>query len=274
MQSTEPNNFKVSRLLSFMTLVEFLVLLMAGGGLFFSPGFTTSIWPWELTPFNTRFLGAIYIASMTAVAAMLFVGRWSPARAVLRVILSFTLIVLAVSILTTARFNFPHWSVWVWFTLYVALPLNCAFHLWLYRSASDAHLTPLSPLWSRLLLGVGIVLVGYGAGLIIAPEIFSRFFPWTLDEFHSRLYSAAFVGGGIGLLTVAPKTTAWELIAAGAPLATLGIFSILGLVIVDAEVKRLVWTDAVVWVWLGAFAALAVLGIGMLVFGWQRKPRV
>jgi hypothetical protein len=274
MQSTEPNNFKISRLLSILTLIEFLVLFMACGGLFFSPDFTTSIWPWTLTPFNTRFLGAIYLASMTAVVAMLFVGRWSPARPVLRVILSFTLIVLTVSVIYNAQFNFPHWSVWVWFSLYIILPLNCAYHLWLYRSASDTHLTPMSVLWSRLLLGVGILLVGYGVGLIVIPEMFSRFFPWTLDDFHSRLYSAAFIGGGVGLLSVMRKTSAWELIAAGAPVAALGIFSVLGLFIVDAAVQRLVWSEAGVWLWVGAFSALAVLGLSMIVRGWQRKPRI
>src|SRR5262245_11370198 len=108
-------NPPISALLRWFTLVEVFVLLAAGGGLFFAPELANTIWPWMLTPFNTRFLGAIYLGSMVAVAFMWYIGRWSPTRAVLRVIFAFTLIVLVVSVLYSGQFDFQRPGAWLWF---------------------------------------------------------------------------------------------------------------------------------------------------------------
>jgi hypothetical protein len=59
--STNP---RVSTVLLFLSAFEVLVLLAAGGGLFFLPGFIKEVWPWTLTPFNTALLGGIYLSSM------------------------------------------------------------------------------------------------------------------------------------------------------------------------------------------------------------------
>ncbi|MFN8373133.1 MAG: hypothetical protein U0694_09700 [Anaerolineae bacterium] len=260
-------NPPIPRLLYFVTLIEVLVLFTAGGGLFFAPEFTNTLWPWALTPFNTRFLGAVYLASMSAVVLMVLKNRWSPTRPVLRVIFSFTLIVLIVSILYNASFDFQRWGTWLWYALYIVLPLNSAYHLWLLRHMPTTHLSPTPRMWSTITRVLGLILILYGVGLLLLPAVFSRFFPWLLDDFHSQLYSAVFVGGGVGLLTVSSSTDGWEFMAAGVPLCVLGVLAIAGLLLVDAAVQRMVWTEIGVWLWLGAFALMAVMGVSIMVTG-------
>jgi hypothetical protein len=271
MQNNAVENPVISRLLRILTFIECLVLLSAGGGLFFLPEFTGTLWAWTLTPFNAGFLGAVYIASLTAVALMWYIGRWSPSRAVLWVIFSFTLIVLLVSIGYFFRFNFQQWSTWVWYILYIILPLNSAYHLWLYRKMPNTHLAPPPSRWSMLMRVVGVAFIAYGLGLIILPNTFNQLFPWLLDDFHSRLYSAAFISMGIGLLITAQKTDGWELIAVSLPMAVLGGLAVIGMLVVDAALHRIVWTAFNVWLWIGVCTLTAIFAMAMMISGWRMR---
>jgi hypothetical protein len=183
-------NPPITPLLRMVTLVEMLVLAVAGAGLLFLPELTRAAWPWQLTPFNTGFLGAVYLGALASIALMGLVGRWAPARPVLPTICIFTAIVLAVSLVYLDRFDARKWSSWAWFGLYIALPVNAAYHLWLYRHQPPAQPAPVPAAWRALLLVVGGVLGLYGIGLLGAPEVFSAFWPWRLDAFHGQLYSA------------------------------------------------------------------------------------
>jgi len=76
--STETNP-KISALLRFLTLVEVVVLFLAGVGIFFLPKVVAPFWPWELLPFNARFLGAVYSAACLAVVVQTVYGLVSRA---------------------------------------------------------------------------------------------------------------------------------------------------------------------------------------------------
>ena len=60
-KQTETDNFALSALLRALTWVEVLVLILAGGGLFFLPKIAAEQWPWVIAPFNGRFVGAVYL---------------------------------------------------------------------------------------------------------------------------------------------------------------------------------------------------------------------
>ena len=140
--TSNEDNPPITPFLRSFTLVETLVLVFAGFGLFLFPKATLSIWPWQMAPFNTRFLGAIYLGAMVPVGLMFFLGRWSPTRPVLRAIFTFTFIVLIVSLLTSRQFDFKFLPTWGWFALYLSLPISAGYHLWLYRSMPTSHLNP------------------------------------------------------------------------------------------------------------------------------------
>ena len=269
----EAHNPKITPFLRAFTLVETLVLIGAGFGLFLFPEITRAQWPWELAPFNTRFLGAVYLGAMVPIGLMFLSGRWSPTRPVLRAIFTFTFIVLVVSLFSSSQFDFGSPSVWGWFVIYVSLPLSAAYHLWLYRSMPTTHLHRVPSNWSTILRVASALLVLYGLGLIILPSIFSSLFPWKLDIFHSQLYSATFITGGVMMNSVAMVATSAEFIVAGLSEATFSICAILGLVIVDASVKKIDWSAANTLSWLFLLAVLALLGLAMIVAGVRGTPR-
>lgn len=269
---TLDENPPITAFLRAFTLIETLVLIGAGFGLFLFPEITRAQWPWEIAPFNAGFLGAIYLGAMIPIGFMTYTARWSPTRPILRTIFTFTLIVLLVSLFTISQFDFTFWSVWAWFGLYISLPLSAGYHLWLYRFMPTKHLNPVPQIWSYILWGTSLLLAIYGFGLIILPTTFSSLFPWALDVFHSQLYSATFIAGSVMLFSVARFATPAEFIAAGLTEATFSIFSILGLFIVDASVKKIDWSASNTIIWLILLAILSVLGITMIVAGVRNVP--
>ena len=263
-------NPSISRLLRGFTFIEVLVLVSAGVLLFFLPDIARPEWPWALTPFNTRFLGGVYLSALTAVGLMFWVGRWNPTRPVLWMIFVFTGVILVVSLVYLDRFDLHKWGTWVWFAIYIGLPANAAVHLWLYRHLPPAQAFPVKGWVGGVILIFAVLYSLYGLGLLVLPNLFSSFWPWRLDVFHSQLYCAAFLTVGVGLWVVSRQAAARELVAVGLVQATQGFFAILGLFIVDSQVHKVAWSHTGTWMWIGMFAIFALVGVGMIVKACSR----
>ena len=267
------DNPSITPFLRYFTLIETMVLIGVGFGLFLFPELTRPEWPWQIAPFNARFLGAIYLGAMVPVAYMFLTARWSPTRPVLRAIFTFTFIVLVVSLFSISQFDLNKTAaIWGWFALYVSLPLSAGYHIWLYRSMPTTHLNPVPRNWSYILNGTSFLLVLYGLGLIVLPATFSSLFPWKLDVFHGQLYSATFITGAIMLITISKFATPAEFIATGLTEATFGILSILGLIIVDTEVKKIDWLATNTLGWLAMLTGFVLLGIALIRAGLRQIP--
>lgn len=259
-----PPNPPITLVLKGLTLVEVLVLLGAGGGLFFLTDFTRALWPWDIPPFNARFLGAVYLASMVSVGAMLIAGRWAPARMVLPMLLTFTFTVLVISLVRLEAFVPDRWGTWGWFLLYVVIPLNAAAHIVLYRQLPPADRSPVPMVWRVVLLAFVLVLGIYGVAELAAPEPATAFWPWRIDAFHGQMYSAVFLTAAVGALWLSRAAARAEYFTLGVTYAVLGFFAILGLITVDASAHRVDWTAAGTWLWLAVFAATLIAGLALM----------
>lgn len=253
-----------------ITAVECLVLLVAGGGLLFLPSVMGPEWPWELSPFNTLLLGAAYSSSLMATVTMVYNGRWAAARIVLPMIFFFTAIVLVVSLAYLDRFDAGSYSTWVWFALYIVIPVNALYHMWLYRKLKPYHPIPLPTPWRSVLL-IPIILLGlYGAGLLIAPETFSDFWPWPIDAFHGRVYSVLYLTPALGAILVWRNAASLELTALGLTLSVGGLVAVVGLPVVDNAAGKVPWSQTGTWLWVASFAILLSAGLGLL---WRSRSQ-
>lgn len=266
-------NPSVSLLLKSVTAFEVVVLFTSGGGLFFLPAVLSEIWPWTLTPFNAVVLGAGYLTAMTPAALLVLIGRWSPARVTVPMILIFTALILVISLLYLDRFVFANPFTWLWFILYVGIPLNAAYHLWRYRTWPPASPAQLSGRWRIYLLAQATLVGGYGLGLLAAPDRFSAFWPWPVDDFHARFYSAGFFTAALGAFLLTRAATWDEVVTVGLTQLFLGLLPILGLVMIDAGVHQVNWVSGATWLWIGGFAMLALTGMGLLQTA-RRLPRL
>ncbi len=262
--STNPS---ISLLLRGITWLEVLVLIVTGGGLFFLPDLAREQWPWVIAPFNGRFVGAVYLGSFVSAVLMAFHGRWSPGRIVLPMIFVFTIIVLGVSFFHLDQFDFQRWQPWIWFLLYIVLPINSAYHLWLYRERKPADASSTSDGWRVFLLALTSLFALYGLTLLVFPTPSSAFWPWPIDQFHGEMYSVVFITAAVGLFLIARRASALEWKTLGLTLLVIGAFSIAGLLLVDAVVpleKKVNWTSPGTWAWIALMALYGGSGAAML----------
>ncbi len=261
---TENSNPKISFLLRFLTFAEVLVVFASGAGLFFIPELAGALWPWELLPFNARFLGAVYSASCISAVMQTLHGRWSPARVVTPMIFTFTAVIMVLSFAYLPVFDFQRWEVWVWFLLYIIIPVNCAYHLWLYRNLPPADSLPTTTAARNILLTQAIVLGIFGLALLVAPAFAKNFWSWEIDIFHAQMYSVTFLTPAIGAFLLAKAASKTEWLTMGLTQAVLGAFPILGVLIVDASIKKVDWSAPGTWIWMIVFAVIFAIGLWMI----------
>lgn len=251
----------------FMGIVA--LVLIIGLMLFFFPSLISHRWPWKLTPFNTRFLGAIYLSEMTVVAVMLVVNRWAPARIALPIALTFTGLVSVASFFSLDSFLWQRRGSWIWFVLYLDSVLISAAFVWVYRHLPQPTLALPPAGFKQKALQLEAVALGiYGLGLLLAPTLFSAFWPWKIDSFHGQLYSAIFIGGAIGVYLLSRAAAPIELFTMGLAELVFGFFAIAGLIIVDMAVDKVKWDAPGTWLWLGLFVLILVVGLHKI---WQSR---
>jgi hypothetical protein len=185
-------------------------------------------------------------------------------------ILIFTAIILLVCIIYNNRFDFGRWETWGWFIIYIIIPANAAYYVWLYRNQKPVNPFPLPNLWRSVFLIPTVLLGLYGIGLLIAPESFSSFWPWPIDAFHGRMYSVLYITPALGALLLFGAAASIELLAAGLTQVVGASATILGLVIIDNQVDKIDWSAVGTWLWIGSFAIILLTGIGLL---WQFREK-
>jgi hypothetical protein len=253
------DNPKLSPLVRVFAAV--VILVLAGGViLLLYPALISARWPWRLTPFNARFLGAFYTAEMAAILMLGVVNRWSPGRLILIMAVSFTALVSLVSIWHLDRFDFGRKGPWGWFFLYVGSALVAAAFVWTYRKWQHPGVPFASVARHGFLMVQALAIGGYGLALLVAPQWAAGFWPWRVDVFHAQVYSAIFITAGIGAYLLARAASSYELVAFGVAQLILSAAAIVGLWLANLERQTLAWSAPGSLAWIMMFAALAVIG--------------
>jgi hypothetical protein len=240
------------------------VIAGAGVVLFFAPITGHDIWGWELTPFNTRFLGAIYLAALVDFVALAAMRRWAIARLVMPMDLLFMSVILIVSLHYTGRFLWDRPVTWAWFAIFGFVPVYSAYFLWRFRElwgSPPANARPLTARLRRTLLAAAVPLAGYGAGLLAAPGTLTGFWPWSIDGFHGRVYSAIFVTLALASVIASRAAAPIELATLGLTCVALGALEPIGLLVVDRDLNKVDWSGFGTWTWMSMFAAILAYGL-------------
>ena len=238
------------------------VLVVLGGGLLLFLPARVGRWVWPIGPFNSRFLGAIYLAELVGGAVLVVIGRQFPARVVIPVAWTFTGVVTVASFVNLGDFDFANRGPWLWFLAYVAFTALLPFYLGGLRRGPQPP--PTSPGWRRWFRFEGVVQSAYGVGLLLAPDPLTDFWPWRIDAFHGRIYSAVFLTFGVGSLLLAARSAPVEMRTIGVSRLVLGVLSVAGLILADARAGTVDWGAAGSVVWTAAFAGMAVVGALMM----------
>lgn len=259
---------KLPALLRVLALVSIVLLALVGGSLFFFPTLIQDRWIWPLTPFNTRFLGAIYLTALASLASLVY--RPALARLVVPMMWIFTTVVLLSSCLHLEQFNAARRASDLWFWVYFIDCVGASYYLGYFRGASFEGGRSLPSLWP-LVLGVQAGLLGaYGLGLFVFPAATSSTWSWPLDVFHARLYSSIFLTGAIGSALLSKRATAAECKALGLVQIAFSILVLVGVGMVDSQINKMDWGLLSNWIWLWAIALLGIVGLGLMSQGSGR----
>lgn len=258
--------------------ISVLLLIFVGGMLFFRPDVANIYWAWKLTPFNTRFLGAIYLSAIIPLLFCLINRRSAPLRIVLPLFAFFTTYLLIVSCAYIDNFYSGRTVSKVWFFLYGMDSFVGIYYMWSLRK----HLFPWRGdfpagtlrerfrKWFRVYRLEAIALAVYGIWLLILSPLVGNFWAWNLDSFHARLYSGLFLASALGLWLLSYSSIAQEHLMLNLTQTVLGGLICIGLWVVDVEVGKINWNSLNPWIWSILFFLFSLTG-SILSFLTSRK---
>ena len=266
-----PDNPPISRGLRIGMAIA--VTVVCGGGLLLFVPDRAERWVWTIGPFNSRFLGAVYLCEMAGGLVLVVVARHFPARTVVPVALTFTGVVFLASLLSTADFDFARKGPWLWFLAYGGFTAFLPLYAW-HHFARGPQPPPTSKAWRRWFAGEGVLLATYGLGLLVAPEPLTRFWPWRIDAFHGRIYSAIFLTFAVGSFILSRRITRLELQAVGISRLVLGVLAVVGLILADRVVGTVDWGRPGTVIWTVGFGVMAGVGLAMMLSKSGASPFV
>jgi hypothetical protein len=165
------------------------------------------------------------------------------------------------------RFEWPRLATWVFWALYLLLPVNSVVFLWRLRDLRVPEPLVRMP---AAMTALALVLGGYGIALLAIPEDATRFWPWPVDAFHARIYAATYLTPAVGALVIRRGGTPDEIRTLAATLIVFGITAVVALLATDPIVPAAAKVDYDEGTW--AFLAINVAPVlaGAALFGAVR----
>lgn len=266
------------------------LLLLLASGLVYVAGFqlfiltqtTDRFFAWTVEPpLTAAFLGAAYWSSCILEYLASRERAWARARVAVPAVLLFTALTFVVTLLHLDRFHLdlnsqPFYTValaWVWIAIYASVPiaLTILLILQLRIPGDDPPRQHPLPRWLRGLLAVqSLVMLVFGAALLLFPTIAIAFWPWTTGALSAQAIGAWLLGLGI-----AAAHTAWEneLTRAYPALASMIVLALLEGIALLRFPEHMLWGTMQAWGYLVFLVSILVVGIvGVLLARQVRQP--
>jgi hypothetical protein len=249
-----------------------LLVLGAGNSLFLFSSQTDEYFAWTIgNPLTAAFLGAAFWSSCALEVLSAREYAWSRARLAVPAVLIFTILTAIATMIHRDIFH-DTWIAWTWIGVYLVVPpvFMVVLGVQLQEPGVDEPRQFPLPGWLRVMsVAQGVILLGAGSALMVAPLDAMRIWPWPLTELTARSIGAWLIGLGVIALQAA-----WEndflRIRAGAIAAVL--------LVVLQSVALIRYPDTVDFssveaiVYLIALVNVAVVGI-ISVNGYLRATR-
>jgi hypothetical protein len=233
----EPNP-RIPDFLRTVTWVECVVVASAAAMLYLAPHLGgQDYWAWRTPPFNARYVGAIYLGALVPLVILAITARWSPGRIVLWMIFTFTAAIMVVMLAYAGRFEWARFATWVFWALYLFLPVNSAVFLWRLRGLPVPDLVEQGRAARAALTLLAVAFGGYGLALIVIPDDATSFWPWPVDAFHARIYAATYLTPAVGTWVVRRAGSLAEYRTLGLTMVTFGLAAIGVVLLTDSSVS-------------------------------------
>ncbi|MGB8383308.1 MAG: hypothetical protein WCG47_19010, partial [Dermatophilaceae bacterium] len=171
--------------------------------LYVFPDRTTQLFAWTIAPTMTSMvLASAYGGGAYFFARVFRENRWHTVKAGFPAVALFATVLGVATVVHWDRFNHPHPAFWIWATLYLVAPFIVA-GVWLANRLSEAEPTDDAARldrWARVSVAtVGVLALGLGLVMEMAPSTLIPFWPWSLTPLTCRVLGAVFCLGLAGL---------------------------------------------------------------------------
>jgi hypothetical protein len=223
---------------------------------------TDTYFSWTIQPpLTAAVLGACYWGSAALVLTSARRSTWAYARVAVPGIVVAGVFLLLATLLHHDRFHMDSATGWAWLVLYALLPPSALVLFSRQRSAPGGDPVRAAPMsrWAiRALAMQGVVLLGFGVALFVAPVAVGEVWPWTLSPLTGRAIGAWLMAIGASAAQAAWEGD-WDRVKAGmlgyAAIATLEL----------AMLMRFSgtpdWGDPSAWVLIAFLVAMLVTGV-------------
>jgi hypothetical protein len=208
-------------------------------------------------PLHARFIGALYLsATVFNLCNLLAAKTWHQARLPTMMIFIWTGILLLVSLLQLAVFNWARPQVWIWFLVYLGFPAVAGLALWQYRDEPlPTTGAPIPPALRRYCQLQGVLVTLLGLALLLLPTLMIALWPWKISPFLSQLYSAPFLAYGLSSF-VAARAHTWEEVRIF--VYSVLVFPLAALVASLLHLALFNFAGPAAWVWFGSLIAVVI----------------
>ena len=202
-----------------LLLLATALVALAGISLYLAPQQTEDWFSWTVTPPVTAVvLGAAYWASASVEWTSARATAWAHARVAVPSVFVFTLATLVVTLVHLDRFHLgadvpapTRIIAWVWIAIYALVPVLMAV-VWWRQQRLDGDDPPRERPLALWLLAIctalGVLLVGLGMTMLVAPSVVTAWWPWELTPLTARAIGAWVLGLGVSALGVVAERDA------------------------------------------------------------------
>jgi hypothetical protein len=245
---------------TFFAIIFAFPAWVAAGGLFL-PGQIDQFLPFKVPPLHARFIGAMYIAGAVMMLLAAASSAWHTVRVVTVILGIWTGMLGIVSLLHLNAFDWSWRPTWFWWFAYIWFPIGAAFIAWNQRhETGHADEPPLSPVLRGFLAIQGTVAVVLAFGLLLAPQIMIRLWPWSITPLLTQIYSAPFLAYGVGSL-YASRQHGWSEVRI--PVISTLILTLVAVVTSFMHSGLFNASNPSTWVW---FCGLGLAALGLAAF--------
>ena len=182
-------------------IVPFLVV--AWVILYLFPGHTARLWSWAIpVEMTSMVLASAYLGGAYFFVRVARERQWHHTGAGFLAVTTFAGLLGVATLLHWDKFLHHHVSFWLWAGLYFTTPF-LVVGAWLanrrYAVAPVAGDVLLRPVERVVIAVVGLVALGQGVVMFVAPTAVIDLWPWPLTPLTCRVVAAVFCLGGAGV---------------------------------------------------------------------------
>lgn len=267
---------EVSRGTKVLLGVFVVLTALATNQLYVLSAHTDAYFAWTIRPpLTAAFLGAGYAAGLVLVGLGLRAEAWAQARVAVVTVAVFATLTLAATLLHLDKFHFgsggaiARFAAWFWLAVYVLVPVALiALAIRQQRApGTDPERRDPVPAWLAGAFGLqGLVMLGVGAVLFVAPATAGALWPWTLTPLTARAVAAWLVAFGVAAVLMLRERDLARVAAGAVAYTVFGVLELLALLRFRDEPD---WGSAAA---IG-YLVLAVSVVPVGVAGWLAAAR-